>query len=170
MKKLIFVVLATTTLLACQSKSEMTATAAYPANASGYHVDSSANTAIVRKAVQAMEANDTATYRSLYAANAVFHDNIDSMTLDQNISLVSLFQKNGVTVKITSMEPIWEEVNKVASPTGVNNYVISYQLAEFTKGDKKVKVIMNSVDAMKDGKIVEEWNTYDTRKIEEILK
>ena len=170
MKKLMASIAIVTTLLACQQKNETSATASYPANASGYHLDSSANTDLVLKTVKAMESMDTATYRSIYASNAIFHDNLDSMNLDQNVSLISLFKEKGVAVKIIETAPIWEEVNKVASPAGITNYVISYQLGEFTKGDKKVKVIMNTVDAMKDGKIVEEWITYDTRKIYELLK
>lgn len=170
MKKIIYCVVITSTLFACQSKSSTSASSKYPDNASGYNLDSSANTEIVLRTVKAMEAMDTVAYRSFYAADAVFHDNLDSMTLDQNVSLISSFKTNGVAVKITSTAPIWEIVNNVASPTGVTNYVISYQFGEFTKGDKTVKVVMNTVDAFKDGKIVEEWITYDTRKIYELLK
>ena len=168
MKKLIFVVLATTSLIACQSKTENTAN--YPANASGYNVDSSANIDLVLKSVKAMDASDTVTYRSTYASNAVFHDNLDSMNLDQNIAMVNAFKAKGVALKIVKVEPIWEAVNKVAAPDGVTNYVVSYVLAEFSKGNQKVKVIMNTVDAIKEGKIVEEWNTYDTKKISELMK
>lgn len=159
-----------TTLFACQPKTETSATANFPANATGYNVDTTANTATVLKAIQAAENLDTTAYKSFYTSDAVFHDNLDSTNLAQNVGMFNMFKSKGVSFKIIKTEPIWELVNKVASPTGVTNYVISYQLAEFTKGDQKVKVIMNSVDAFKDGKIVEEWNTYDTRKMYEILK
>lgn len=170
MKKILYYLVIATSLNACQTKTVDSESADFTANTTGYNLDSTENTATVLKAVKAMETLDTNTYRSLYAADAIFHDNLDTTNLDENIALVSSFKTNGIDFKITSVAPIWELVNKKASPTGVTNYVISYQYAEFTKGDKKVKVIMNSVDAFKDGKIVEEWNTYDTRNILELLK
>ena len=170
MKKLIYFIVITTTFFACQNKNVNKENAEVPANATGYNLDSTENTAKVLKVVDALNAWDTVAYRSYYATDALFHDNLDSTTLDQNVSMVSTFKSSGITIKITSVAPIWELVNKKASPTGVTNYVISYQFADFTKGDKTVKVVMNSVDAFKDGKIVEEWNTYDTRKIAELLK
>lgn len=170
MKKFIYCLVVATTLYACQNKTVNTESSDYPAKAVGYNLDTTVNTETVLKAVKAMETLDTNTYRSLYAADAIFHDNLDTTSLDENIAMISSFKANGITFKITKVEPIWELVNKKASPTGVTNYVISYQYADFTKGDKNVKVIMNSVDAFKDGKIVEEWNTYDTRKIYELLK
>lgn len=170
MKKLILSLVVSTTLFACQTKTENTANAIYPANAVGYNIDSSENTAIVVNTVKAMESMDTAAYRSFYAPDAIFHDNLDSMNLDQNVSLISSFKSKGVTVKIEDIYPIWEDVQNKPSEKGIKNYVISYQTALFTKGDKKVRVVMNTVDAMKDGKITEEWITYDTRGIYELLK
>jgi predicted ester cyclase len=84
--------------------------------------------------------------------------------------MISTFKEHGVSVKIISTSPNWEVVNKVASPDGVTNYVVSYITVEFIKGDKSVKVLMNTVDAFKDGKIVEEWNTYDASKMYDLLK
>ena len=170
MKKIIYGLAIATTLFACQSKTESTATSDVPANALGYNLDSTENTAKVQEMISQLNGMDTAKYRSFYAADAIFHDNLDSTTLDQNISMFNSFKANGISIKVTSVGPIWELVNKKASPTGVTNYVISYQYADFSKGDKTVKVVMNSVDAFKDGKIVEEWNTYDTRKIAELMK
>lgn len=170
MKKIIYSLVIATTLFACQTKNASTESADYPANAVGYNLDTTVNTETVLKAVKAMETLDTNTYRSLYAPDAIFHDNLDTTSLDQNIAMISSFKASGISFKITATEPIWEIVNKKASPAGVTNYVMSYQYAEFTKGDKKVKVVMNSVDAFKDGKIVEEWNTYDTKKISELFQ
>lgn len=170
MKKIIYCLAIATTLFACQTKTVISDNAGIPANSTGYNLDSTENTATVLKAVAAMEALDTVAYRSFYAPDVIFHDNLDSTNLDQNINMIASFKANGITVKMTSVAPIWELVNKKASPNGVTNYVISYQFAEFTKGDKTVKVVLNGVNAFKDGKIVEEWNTYDTRKIFELLQ
>jgi predicted ester cyclase len=157
-------------LIACQSKTETAGNANYPENAAGYNLDSTANTETVINTIKAMQAWDTAKYRSYYANDAKFHDNLDSMSLDQNVQMISTFKEHGVSVKIISTSPNWEVVNKVASPDGVTNYVVSYITVEFIKGDKSVKVLMNTVDAFKDGKIVEEWNTYDASKMYDLLK
>lgn len=170
MKKLMAAFALTTTLFACQTKADNTGNAKIPDNANGYNMDSTVNTQTVLNTVKALNEMDTATYRTFYASDAIFHDNMDSTNLDQNISTINIFKAKGVAFKITETAPIWELVNQKASPTGVTNYVISYQLAEYTKGDKKIKVVCNTVDAFKDGKIVEEWNTYDSRKISELLK
>ena len=167
MKKVMASLALITTLFACQSNS---GGFKIPENANGYNIDSTANTEIILKTVKAMEAMDTVAYRSYYAPNAIFHDNLDTINLDQNIQMISTFKAAGVGVKITSTAPIWELVNKKPSSTGVTNYVISFQFAEFTKGDKTVKVVMNLVDAFKDGKIVEEWGIYDTKNVYELLK
>ena len=170
MKKLFYLLVITTTFIACQTKKETSPSSDAPANALGYNLDSTENTAKVQEMINQLNGMDTAKYRSFYAADAIFHDNLDSTTLDQNINMFNSFKANGISIKVTSVGPIWELVNKKASPTGVTNYVISYQYADFSKGDKTVKVVINSVDAFKDGKIVEEWNTYDTRKIVELMK
>jgi len=170
MKKFIYYVVIATTLFACQNQTTKLESTNYPVEAFGYNLDTTENTEVILKAVKAMESMDTNTYRSLYSADAIFHDNLDTTNLDQNIAMISNFKANGIDFKITRVDPIWEVVNKKASANGVTNYVISYQYAEFTKGDKKINVILNSVNAFKDGKIVEEWNTYDTRKIFELFQ
>ncbi|MEY4011066.1 MAG: hypothetical protein RIT22_190, partial [Bacteroidota bacterium] len=66
---------------------------------------------------------------------------------------------------------VWEAVNnKPDEKTGITNYVISYYEVTFTKGDKKASVILNMNFAIKDGKIQEEWDTYDTAPLTELLK
>jgi predicted ester cyclase len=70
---------------------------------------------------------------------------------------------------VESVDPIWEIVNKVASPNGVTNYVISFQQTTYKKGGKEVKVIVNVVNGMKDGKIVEEWDIYDTKPMMDLI-
>lgn len=170
MKKFILTAMIATTLFACVNTTDEKAVSDYPSNAVGYNLDSSASIDLVMKMAKSMESLDTATYRSTYAPDAIFHDNLDSMNLDQNISMISLFNGKGITVKIEEIKPIWEAVNKVPSEKGITNYVISFQSILFTKGDKQVKVIINSVDAIKDGKITEEWLVYDTKLMSELLK
>jgi hypothetical protein len=91
------------------------------------------------------------------------------MNLDQNVTLFNYFKSNGITVKVESVDPIWEIVNKEASPNGVTNYVMSFQSTIYKKGDKEVKVIVSVVNGMKDGKIVEEWDIYDTKPMMDLI-
>ena len=115
MKKLVASFALFTMLMACQSKTESTANVNYPENAAGYNLDSTANTETVINTIKAMQAWDTAKYRSYYANDAKFHDNLDSMSLDQNVQMISTFKDHGVSVKIISTSPNWEIVNKVAT-------------------------------------------------------
>jgi len=170
MRKLLFVTLVLVTIIGCTSTNSKTNPSDYPDNAVGYNIDSSANIELVKKMVQSFEAMDSATYRSTYAENAKFHDNGNDMTLDQNVGNFNFFKSKGIAIKMDKIDPIWEVVNKAASPDGVTNYVISFQHMIFTKGGKQVKVIMNVVDAIKDGKIVEEWGLYDSKGLSEIMQ
>lgn len=170
MKNFILTCLVASTIFACSPSTEKTSTSNYPANAVGYNLDSSANVDLVKKMVNSFETMDSATYRSYYAENAKFHDNGTEMTLDQNVANFSFFKSKGISFKIEKVDPIWESVNNEASPSGVTNYVFSYQHVVFTKGDKQVKVIMHVANAMKDGKIVEEWGLYDSRLLADLMK
>ncbi len=169
MKKFILACFVVTTIIACSPKAETASTFAAPKDLNSYNLDSSANIDIVKKMAVAFESMDSATYRSLYADSAKFHDNMIDMTLVQNLGLFNLFKSNNVTVKVEKVDPIWEIVNKVASPNGVTNYVMSFHHTTYMKGGKQVKLIVNVVNGMKDGKIVEEWDIYDSKAMLELI-
>ena len=117
----------------------------------------------------AFEAGDSVTYRSCYADTVKFHDNQLEMTLDQNVANFSFIKSNGLTFKVLSIAPIWEIVNKEAAADGITNYVMSFVTMVYTKGDKEVKITTNMVTGMKDGKIMEEWDLYDTKQLLELV-
>jgi hypothetical protein len=158
------------TIIACSPKTETASKFVAPADLNSYNLDSTANTELVKKMVVAFETMDSVTYRTCYADSAKFHDNGKDMTLNQNLGYFNFFKSNNVTVKIISIEPIWEIVNKVASPNGVTNYVMSFQNTIYKKGDKEVKVMVSMVDGIKDGKIVEEWAIYDSKAMMELIE
>ena len=170
MKKFILACLVVSTIIACSPKTETASTFAAPKDLTSYNLDSSANIDLVKKMIVAFEAMDSATYRACYADTAKFHDNGKDMTLDQNIGNFSYFKSSGLTFKVVSIEPIWEIVNKEASPNGVKNYVISFQNTIYKKGGKEVKVMVSMVDGIKDGKIVEEWSIYDSKAMMELIE
>ena len=60
--------------------------------------------------------------------------------------------------------------NKPDEKTGITNYVISYYEISLAKAEKKATIIFNMNFAIKDGKIQEEWDTYDTAPLTELLK
>ncbi len=172
MKKITFSFVLLTSLLVIQVSAQKTTVTSNLSNIpTGSNFEKTANTDLVLKTVKAMEAMDANTYKSYFAHNAIFHDNLDSMTLDQNVSLIGLFKSKGIAVKIDKVAPIWEYVyeNKSAK-TGISNFVISYQYFNFTKGDKSIKVLISAVDLVKEGKITEEWLSYDTKALSELLK
>jgi len=170
MKKFILACLVVSTIIACSPKTETASTFAAPADLNSYNLDSSANIDIVKKMVVAFETGDSVTYRSCYADSVKFHDNLRDMTLEQNLGYFNFFKLNNLTVKTITIEPIWEIVNKEASPNGVTNYVISFQNTIYKKGDKEVKVMVSMVDGIKDGKIVEEWSIYDSKAMMELIE
>jgi len=170
MKKFILACLVVSTIIACSPKTETASTFAAPADLTSYNLDSTANTELVKKMVVAFETGDSVTYRSCYADSVKFHDNLRDMTLEQNLGYFNFFKLNNLTVKTITIEPIWEIVNKEASPNGVTNYVISFQNTIYKKGDKEVKVMVSMVDGIKDGKIVEEWSIYDSKAMMELIE
>jgi hypothetical protein len=169
MKKFILACLVVSTIIACSPKTETASTFAAPKDVSSYNLDSSANIDLVKKMMTAFEAGDSVTYRSCYADTAKFHDNQLEMTLDQNVGNFSYIKSNGLTFKVLSIAPIWEIVNKEAAADGITNYVMSFVTIVYTKGDKEAQVTSSMVTGMKDGKIVQEWDLYDTKLLMDLI-
>lgn len=136
----------------------------------GYSVDSSANIDVIKASFKDMVSYDTASYKSKYVDTAVFHDNLNKMTLSENVAFVNQMKAAGLTIKVDEINSIWEE--KLNKPkNGIQNFVFSFSTISWTKAGKTVTVIISQVDAFnKEGKIVEEWLTYDTSAISELLK
>ena len=169
MKKIILLFALAGSIFACTKKEEGAAASTGAKGQSGITIDSSANTDLVRKSVGAIESGDTATYRSTYTSDVIFHDNLDSMGIDGNMAMFKLFAEKGIKVKI-ELGPIWENQFDKPNEKGVSNYVMAYTTFTFTRGDKSTKTVIFSVDAIKDGKQVEEWLIYDRAAIAEISK
>jgi hypothetical protein len=137
---------------------------------SGYNLEKSPNTKWVLNSVKALESMDTVSYKSFYAADVKFHDNLEDKNLSQNVAFIKALQTNGISVKFDKISPIWEYVHKNNNMKEANNYVISYQYATLTKAGKTVKVVISAVDQIKGGKIVQEWLAYDTAGIMSLFK
>ena len=169
MKKIILLFALAGSIFACSKKEDGAVASTGAKGQSGITFDSTANTELVKKSVMAIETGDTAVYRSTYNPDVVFHDNLDSMGLDANMAMFKAFADKGVKVKV-EFGPIWETQNNKADEKGITTYVISYQTITLSKGDKSMKTLIHSVDAIKDGKLAEEWLVYDRSAMIEMTK
>jgi hypothetical protein len=91
------------------------------------------------------------------------------MSLDANMAMFKSFADKGIKVKI-EFGPIWETQNNKANEKGITNYVSGYMTLILTRGDKTAKTFIHTIDAVKDGKLVEEWSLYDRAAMAEIMK
>jgi hypothetical protein len=94
---------------------------------------------------------------------------LKKITLSDNLEMLASWRKAGLSYSV-EYGAIWESINNKPSDKGVSNYVFSYLTATFKKGDKSAKVAQFQVDAVKDGKIVEEWIVYDPTDIMSLMK
>jgi hypothetical protein len=143
-----------------EAKTEVT-TPEIPKTANGYSLPTSENIDFLKKCNAAWVAGNIAEYKSYYAEDAIFHDNNKQTTLAENVAFNTEFLKSNIKPTIR-YDVIWEEVNYKADEKGVKNYVLAYCTNTWKKGDLTVDIVTFQVDAIKDGKIVEEWNVYDS--------
>jgi len=169
MKKILLALIVITSIVSC-STQEVKTTHNYPSSASGYTLDSTANTDLVKSSAIALAKNDTAGYRKTYSSDVVFHNNNDSANLTQNMAGIKAIFDKGIVMKLDGIGAMWETVYNKPNEKGIVSYVNSYQGFTFTKGSKSIKVIFSVVDAIKDGKQVEEWLFYDKSGIAELMK
>ena len=169
MKKLLMGLIVTASLVACTNPKETSTAAPAVPNVNGYTVDSSANIDLIKKSNTAGSTGDMDTYKSTYSDSAVFHDNLKKATLSENLEMLAQFKKAGLSFGI-EYGALWETINNKANEKGVSHYVLGYLTATFKKGDKSVKVGQFQIDAVKDGKIVEEWIVYDPTDLMSLMK
>ncbi len=171
MKKIIALIAITSLLfVSCKKESAAEAVAKQP-NQIGINIDKSTNIDLVKKVVAEASSFDLVKFKSNFAPTAIIHDNRNDMTLDENVKMLEGVKASGATLTLGKDPLIWEAINdKADEKTGVTNYVFSYYEATFSKGGKSAIVIYNMIFAVKDGKIQEEWDTYDSAPIMEVLK
>ncbi|MEN9981207.1 MAG: hypothetical protein RL542_994 [Bacteroidota bacterium] len=171
MKKTIALIALTSLLLVSCKKEAAVETVAKNPNEGGINLTTSENTDMIKQMNEFASKFDTESIKKLYAPKTVIHDNLKTMTIEENMKNLIFLQSQGVTITLPKDPLVWEVVNnKPDEKTGITNYVISYYEVTFTKGDKKASVILNMNFAIKDGKIQEEWDTYDTAPLTELLK
>ncbi len=156
-------------LVSCESKKEGGAAVESP-KGSGYTLDSSANTELVKKLNNAFPAGDSATVYACYSDTAKVHDNLNTMSIKDNFREFQALVKQGLHFKLDRFDALFEVVNYKPTAEGYTNYVVAWVNLVLQKGNKSVTVIMNQAFAIKDGKVVEEWDTYDTAGMMGLMK
>jgi hypothetical protein len=172
MKKTIALIALTGLLFVSCKKEEKTAeTAVKNPNLIGINISKSDNIEIVKKLNVMATTYDFANFKSNFTADAILHDNMNDVTIDENIKMLETLKSKGITVKLDEKPLIWESIrDKPNEKTGISNYVISYYELTFARNGKSAKINFNMVFAMKDGKVQEEWDTYDSAPLLELLK
>jgi hypothetical protein len=137
----------------------------------GITVSKSANIEMVKKLTAMAENSDFPNFKANFAPKAVIHDNMNDISIDENIKMLEDIKANGMTISLSKKPLIWEIINdKADEKTGVKNYVFTYYDATFSRGGKSVVINYNMIFAIKDGKVVEEWDIYDSAPILNLLK
>ena len=172
MKKTIALIALTGLLfISCKKEENAAPVKAKNPDEFGVIVKKSANIEMVKKMTAMATSSDFENFKANFAPNAVIHDNMKDITVDENINILKEIKSKGMTLTLEKDPLIFEHVNYEANKkTGINNYVFTYQDATFTKGGKSVVINYHMVFGIKDGKIAEEWDIYDTAPIMELLK
>ena len=140
-------------------------------NQIGINVVKSDNIELVKKINVMASTFDLVNFKSNFADKAILHDNMNNVTIDENVKMLGDLKSKGITVTLGKEPLIWESINdKPDEKTGVTNYVICYYEVTFARNGKSAKIVYNMIFAMKDGKVQEEWDTYDSAPIAELLK
>lgn len=170
MKKVVYLIVVAAIVFTSCDQKKPEATAAETPKGTGYTLDSSANIELVKKINYAFPMRDSAFVFANYADTAKVHDNLTAMSIKENFRMVNSMLASGAVLKVEKIESIWETVNYKPAPNGVANYVDAYVMLSFKKGSKSVTLIMNQAFAIINGKIVEEWDTYDTEGLMSLMK
>lgn len=169
MKKIILLAIIAISVVSCSQKGEKSTVLTEP-HQFGFVYDSTTQMDLVKSTFKDIEVYDTISYASKYADSAKFHDNGRLTNLSENVEILKQFKEKGIKLKVNDGYPMWStHFNFKDGSQG--DYVYSYLNTTFTKGEKKVDVVMFQADLFnKDGKIVEEWLVYDFAGIAELIK
>ena len=170
MKKVLFGAVVVMTVFACKTETKEVSNTSNP-NQDGITINKSSNIDVVKEINEDLVVYDFAKLRSHYSDSAKVHDNQNIQLIDTNLATFIPLKNAGVKFSIVGKPLIFEIVNsKPDSVTGYTNYVDTYYTIGISRGNVKKSFILNQVFAVKDGKILEEWDTYDTAPMMELMK
>ncbi|MHA8088106.1 hypothetical protein [Aquirufa sp. Wall-65K1] len=169
MKKTLFFLWAVSILLSCAKKED--APSLKMPNQNGYTMAKSENIELVKKFNDFAFAFDTASMKAMYASpQDTIHDNLMNITVAQSMQNLTKMKTAQIKPTLKRYGALWETVNDEANAKGVKNFVIAYIIMNISNSKGSKDVLLQQVCAIKDGKIVEEWDVYDTKPFEELMK
>ena len=170
MKKILFSLVVITSFMACDTKQVKPVKHDYPSNAQGYILDSTANIDIVKEINVDLTNYDFVKLRSHYLDSTKVHDNLNIQQIDVNLATFIPMKNAGIKFSIEGEPMLFEIIEKPDPKTGYTNYVDTYYILGVTKNGKKNLSKLNQIFAMKDGKVLEEWDVYDTAPFTDLMK
>ena len=87
-----------------------------------------------------------------------------------NLATFIPMKNAGIKFSIEGEPMLFEIIEKPDPKTGYTNYVDTYYILGVTKNGKKNLSKLNQIFAMKDGKVLEEWDVYDTAPFTDLMK
>jgi hypothetical protein len=169
MKNLILIAVLAITVYSCTSGNQNSVATADP-HQFGVNIDSSANIDAIKATFTDLETFDTLSYVKKYADTAIFYDNLRKTNLAENVAMLRQFQASGFKLQVQPKRYVWGSHFNFKDGTE-GDYVYSYIIVNFTKGDKTVEVVNFQGDKFnKDGKVIEEFIVYDQTPIMGLMK
>lgn len=85
---------------------------------------------------------DTAAIRKFYSGSGdTVHNNLQDMTLDQNLAMVAELQEQGYTTNFEKYTAIWETIYDKPNVKGVSNFVLAYSTLNISQAGKSAKIV-----------------------------
>lgn len=169
MKKTVLIAFTAIIFYACNSEKKENTNMNNPEQY-GYTILKSANIDIVKEINVDLTNYDFVKLRSHYLDSTKVHDNLNIQQIDVNLASFLPLKNAGVKFSIEGEPIIFEIIEKPDAKTGYTNYVDTYYVLGVTRNGKKMLSKLNQIFAMKDGKVLEEWDVYDTAPFTELMK
>jgi len=166
MKKLLMGLLITASIFACKNQDSNNSN--LESNSNG----KPSNTEIVREINDDLVSYNFEKLQSHYNDSTLVHDNLKVETIGKNLQGFIPLKNAGVKFAIEGNPMIYEVINNKQDTLngGYPSYVFTYITFSATKAGVKKIFKCSQIFGMKDGKVLEEWDTYDTVPVMELMK
>ena len=128
------------------------------------------NIELVKKFNEAALAYDSAAVVGMYSSpQDTVHDNLNKITAAQSVQAFAKSKAANIKMSIKRYGALWETINAEPNPKGQSNFVIGYIVMNVSNGKESKDLLFHQTCAIKDGKIVEEWDIYDSKPLESLF-
>lgn len=166
MKKLLMGLFITASIFACKNQDSNNSN--LESNSNG----KPSNTEIVREINDDLVSYNFEKLQSHYNDSTLVHDNLKVETIGKNLQGFIPLKNAGVKFTIEGNPMIYEVINNKQDTLngGYPSYVFTYITFSASKAGVKKIFKCSQIFGMKDGKVLEEWDTYDTVPVMELMK